>query len=76
MGMFGDRHSQAQSVRTAPEPPWLAAGGSRQVCDKCHVASARAEVITRAGSVFLCSHHLNLHHLAIIAAGHRIRLGL
>jgi hypothetical protein len=76
MGMFGDRHSQAQSVRTGPEPPRPAAGGSGQVCDRCHVALARAEVITRAGSVFLCRHHLNLHHLAIVAAGHQIRLGL
>ena len=76
MGMFSDRQSQAQSVHTAPEAPWPAEGGSRQVCDKCHVASARAEVITRAGSVFLCRHHLDLHHFAIIAAGHRVRLVL
>ena len=75
MGIFGDRQSQAQSVRPAPRAPWPAADGPGQVrCDRCHVASAKAEVITRAGPVFLCGHHLNVHRSAIIAAGHQVRL--
>ena len=75
MGIFGDRQSQAQSVRPAPSAPWPAADESGQVrCDRCHVASAKAEVITRAGPVFLCGHHLTVHRSAIIAAGHQVRL--
>ena len=41
--------------------------------DRCHVALAKVEVITGAGSVFLCSHHHNMHRGAILAVGHRIR---
>jgi len=38
-------------------------------CDRCHVASAEVEVITGAGSVFLCSHHRKMRRNAILAAG-------
>jgi hypothetical protein len=77
MGIFGDRQSQAQSVRPAPRAPRPAAGEPGQVrCDRCHVASAKAEVITCAGPVFLCRHHFNAHRSAILEAGHQVRLSL
>jgi hypothetical protein len=43
------------------------------LCDRCQVALAKVEVITGAGSVFLCSHHHKMHRDAILAVGHRIR---
>ena len=45
-------------------------------CDRCHVASAKVEVIIRTGSVFVCSRHHKMHHNAILAAGHQVRAGL
>ena len=33
-------------------------------------------MITRAGSVFLCSHHHKMHRNAILAAGYQVRAGL
>ncbi len=45
-------------------------------CNRCHVASAKVEVITRTGSVFVCSRHHKMHHKAILAAGHQVRAGL
>jgi len=45
-------------------------------CDRCHVASASVEVITGAGSLFLCEHHHKRHRDSIIAAGHQIRARL
>ncbi len=44
-------------------------------CDRCHVAPAKVEVITRAGSVLLCSHHHKMHRNAILAAGYQVRAG-
>ena len=44
----------------------------RVPCDRCHVAEAQVEVVTDAGSVFLCQHHYRQHHDAIVAAGHVI----
>ena len=51
----------------APLSRWRDQAGVR------HPASAKVEVITGAGSVFLCSHHHTAHRNAILAAGHRIR---
>ena len=45
-------------------------------CDRCHVASAKVEVITRAGSVFLCSHHHQMHRKRDPGAGYQVRAGL
>jgi hypothetical protein len=54
--------------------PHIRAGVVQQVlCDRCQVALAKVEVITGAGSVFLCSHHHKMHRDAILAVGHRIR---
>jgi len=77
MGIFGDGRGQPASGRTAVKRLRLVAGGEWQVpCDRCHVASAKVEVITRAGSVFLCSHHHKMHRNAILAAGYQVRAGL
>jgi len=73
MGIFGDGRGQPVSGRTAVKRPRPVAGGG---CDRCHVASAKVEVITRAGSVFLCSHHHTMHRNAILAAGYQVRAGL
>ena len=74
MGIFGGGRGQPASGRAAVvNGPRPAAGVVQQVlCDRCHVAVAKVEVITGAGSVFLCSHH-TAHVNAILAAGHRIR---
>ncbi len=54
-----------------------ACGGGWQVpCNRCHVASAKVEVITCTGSVFVCSRHHKMHHNAILAAGHQVRASL
>lgn len=42
-------------------------------CNRCHVASAKVEVITRTGSVFVCSRHHKVHCNAVLAAGHASR---
>ena len=77
MGIFGDGRGQPTSGRAAVmKGSRPAAGIVQQVrCDRCHVASAKVEVITRAGSVFLCSHHHKKHRDAILAAGHQIKQG-
>ncbi len=36
----------------------------------------KVEVITRAGSVLLCSHHHQMHRNAILAGGYQVRAGL
>ena len=77
MGIFGDGRGQPASGRTAVKGPRPVAGGGWQVpCDRCHVASAKVEVITRAGSVFVCSRHHKMHRNAILAAGYQVRAGL
>jgi Lysylphosphatidylglycerol synthase TM region len=74
MGIFGDGRGQPASGRTAVKRPRPVAGGGWQVpCDRCHVASAKVEVITRAGSVCLCSRHHQMHRNAILAAGCQVR---
>ena len=75
MGIFGGGRGQPASGRAAVvNGPRPASGVVQQVpCDRCHVASAKVEVITGAGPVFLCSHHHTAHRNAILAAGHRIR---
>jgi hypothetical protein len=42
-------------------------------CDRCRVAEAQVEVVTGAGSFFLCQHHHREHRDSIAAAGHVIR---
>lgn len=75
MGIFGDGRGRPTSGRAAVvKEPRPTTGVVQQVpCDRCHVASAKVEVITAAGSVFLCSHHYKVHRNAIFAAGHQIR---
>ena len=73
---FGDGRGQPASGRTAVKRPRPVAGGGWQVpCDRCHVASAKVEVITRAGSVCLCSCHHKGHRSAI-PAPYQVRAGL
>jgi hypothetical protein len=52
--------------------PVSAIGSIKQMCDRCHVATAAWEVRTENGSVFLCSHHYNVH-AAHIAKNHNKR---
>jgi hypothetical protein len=75
MGIFSGGRGQPASWRAAVvDGPRPASGVVQQVlCDRCHVASAKVEVITGAGSVFLCSHHHTVHSTAILATGHRIK---
>ncbi|GEM_PF-3563896 len=77
MGIFGGGRGQAAGGRAAvvnrPRPvPGLV---PQVLCDRCHVAVAKVEVITGAGSIFLCSHHHTVHLTAILAAGHQMRSG-
>src|SRR5271157_1554284 len=46
---------------------------SQELCDRCHAAWAKVEVITSAGSVFFCQHHHKKYRHSVIAAGHQIR---
>jgi len=72
MGIFGD--SGGQRGRHAAKGYNLAANECLQVlCDRCHAAWAKVEVITRAGSVFFCQHHHKKYRHSVIAAGHQIR---
>ena len=43
---------------------------------KAGPGQAKVEVITRAGSVFFCSHHHKMHRNAILAAGYQVGAGL
>ena len=68
MGIFGDgrrRRVAAKAYKPASEILQV-------LCDRCHAAWAKVEVITGAGSVFLCQHHHNKYRTSIIAAGHQI----
>lgn len=75
MGIFGGGRGPSASGRVAVVKESRPAAGVVQpvLCDRCHVALAKVEVITGAGSVFLCSHHCTAHRNAILAAGHQIR---
>jgi hypothetical protein len=72
MKMFNDSQPGRMHLAQATYRP---AGeiGMPLACDRCHVAPAKVEVITRRGSVFLCQHHGREHGASIIAAGHWIR---
>jgi hypothetical protein len=76
MGIF--RHDLTRSERipeTVREADDLFVSmGVRVPCDRCHVAEAQVEVVTRAGSVFLCRHHHRQYRDSIVAAGHLIRV--
>jgi hypothetical protein len=74
--MVGDGRGQPASGRTAVKGPRPAAGVAQQIlCDRCHMASAKVEVITGAGSALLCSHHHKMLRNAILAAGHQVWAG-
>ena len=76
MGIFGG--TDRRPARPAPvDVKQDKRPGSLQVtCDRCHAALAKVEVVTGAGSVFLCQHHHKEHRDSIIAAGHLIRAAL
>ena len=70
MGIFGD----GKRGRVAAKGYTFAAIEYLQVlCDRCHAAWAKVEVITSAGSVFFCQHHHKEYRHSVIAAGHQIR---
>ena len=74
MGMF--RHDLARperAPRTAGEGQPRASVSRWVACDRCGVAEAQVEVVTGAGSFFLCQHHHREHRDSIVAAGHLIR---
>ena len=71
MGIFGDGDRRG---RVAVKAYNAAANEILQVlCDRCHAAWAKVEVITNAGPVFFCQHHHKKYRHSIIAAGHQIR---
>jgi len=76
MGIF--RHDLTRSERvpeTAREADDLLVSMDVWVpCDRCHVAEAQVEVVTAAGSVFLCRHHHWQYRDSIVAAGHVVRV--
>jgi len=70
MGIFGD----GKRGRVAAKGYTFAANEYLQeLCDRCHAAWAKVEVITSAGSVFFCQHHHKEYRHSVIAAGHQIR---
>jgi hypothetical protein len=70
MGIFGD----GQRGRVAAKGYNFAAHEYLQeLCDRCHAAWAKVEVITSAGSIFFCQHHHKKYRHSVIAAGHQIR---
>jgi hypothetical protein len=75
MGIF--RHDLTRSQRISETvrqaEDLFVSMGVRVPCDRCHVAEAQVEVVTDAGSVFLCQHHYRQHRDSIVAAGHVIR---
>jgi hypothetical protein len=77
MGIFSDRRSQPPSGHAAvvkeSGPP--ADAVQHELCDRCHAAWAKVEVIVGAGSVFLCSHHYQMHRHTILAARYQVRAG-
>jgi len=73
MGIFGDG-DRGRRGRVAAKAYNAAASEILQVlCDRCHAAWAKVEVITNAGPVFFCQHHHKKYRNSIIAAGHQIR---
>lgn len=75
MGIFSaNHHSQTgRTPMTVEEDRPGPGAGLWIMCDACHAARARVEVITDAGSIFLCQHHHKKHRSSITAAGHQIR---
>ena len=75
MGIFSANH-RSQTGRlpmTAEEDGPGSGEGLPIMCDGCRAAQAKVEVITDAGSIFLCQHHHMRHRRSIVAAGHQIR---
>jgi len=75
MGIFSaNHHSQTGRMpMTVEEDRPGSRAGLQIMCDGCHAARAKVEVITDAGSIFLCQHHQKRHRSSILAAGHQIR---
>jgi hypothetical protein len=75
MGIFRHQLTRPEripgTVREADD--FFVSMGVRVPCDRCHVAEAQVEVVTNAGSVFLCQHHHRQYRDSIVAAGHVIR---
>jgi hypothetical protein len=76
MGIFGDGGQRGHAA--AKGHNFAANEYLRELCDRCHAAWAKVEVITSTGSVFFCQHHHKKYRHSVIAAGHQIRavLGL
>ena len=73
MGIFGDG-DRGRRGRVVVKAYNAAASEILQVlCDRCHAAWAKVEVITNAGPVFFCQHHHKEYRHSVIAAGHQIR---
>lgn len=76
MGIFG----RNRNIQAGPMPIVTKDGKTCSntavwtMCDRCHLARAKVEVVTKAGSIFLCQHHHREHCGSIIAAGHQILL--
>ena len=75
MGTF--RHDLSQPERIPGTVPaaddFCTTTGVWVPCDRCQVAEAQVEVVTDAGSIFLCLHHHRQYRDSIVAAGHVIR---
>lgn len=75
MGIFSaNQHSHARRKPMMAENDGPGSrAGLRMMCDGCHAARATVEVVTEAGSIFLCQHHYKKHMSSIIAAGYQVR---
>ena len=71
MGIFGDGGQRGRAA--AKGYNFAAHECLQELCDKCHAAWAKVEVITSTGSVFFCQHHHKQYRHSVIAAGHQIR---
>jgi hypothetical protein len=71
MGIFGAGGQRGRAA--AKEYNFAAHEYLQELCDKCHAAWAKVEVITSAGSLFFCQHHHEKYRHSVIAAGHQIR---
>jgi hypothetical protein len=74
MGIFHRDLAQPERLPgTVREDEFLVSMSRMVPCDRCRVAQAQVEVVTDAGSVFLCQHHHMEHRASIVAAGYVVR---
>jgi hypothetical protein len=73
MGIFGDGGQRGRGRAAANGYNFAANEYLQELCDRCHAAWAKVEVITSAGPVFFCQHHHKKYRHSIITAGHQIR---